>query len=143
MTGALSAKDKWKLPGQGDPTVYMEEEIVGDPMWRQNYSTIKEHASRVLAVLDDQSSRGSDLECTRCGSTITVPSSRGCVSWGYAQGETGRSHQRKGAVRWLERHTREPAHTSPRSGALACGFRPQEIHDEEGQQRGADLFTDG
>ena len=42
--------------------MYLEEEIVGDPLWRQNYSSSKEHASRVLDVLNDQSSRGQNLK---------------------------------------------------------------------------------
>ena len=40
------------------PSEYLEDEIVGDPMWRQNYSSDTEHASQVIDVLNDQSKRG-------------------------------------------------------------------------------------
>ena len=66
-------KRKWRLPDQDDLTAYLESEIVGDPMWRQNYSSIKEHASRVLAVLDDQSSRGQALKMSESEARFRHP----------------------------------------------------------------------
>ena len=66
-------KRKWRLPDQDDPTAYLESEIVGDPMWRQNYSSIKEHVSRVLAVLDDQSSRGQAQKMSQSEARIRYP----------------------------------------------------------------------
>ena len=64
-------KRKWRLPDQDDPTA--ESEIVGDPVWRQNYSSIKEHVSRVMAVLDDQSSRGQALKMSESEARFRYP----------------------------------------------------------------------
>ena len=54
---ALSEKEEVEIAGSMRPLRgYLEDEIVGDPMWRQNYSSISEHASRIIDVLNDQSS---------------------------------------------------------------------------------------
>ena len=66
-------KRKWRLPDQDDRTAYLESDIVGDSLWRQNYSSIKEHVSRVLAVLDDQSSRGQALKMSESQARLRYP----------------------------------------------------------------------
>ena len=66
-------KRKWRLLDQDDPTAYLESEIVGDPMWRQNYSSIEEHVSRVLAVLDGQSSRAQALKMSESEACLRYP----------------------------------------------------------------------
>ena len=120
----------------------MEDEIVGDPVWRQNYSSIKEHASRVLAVLDGQSGRCQILKLPEAEARSQFPHLVVASLGAMREEKPGESSARTGACRWLERHTGEPAHTSPRSGALAGGFRSQEIHEGKGPQRRADLLVD-
>ena len=53
-----------RLAAQSDPTDYLDESIIGDSHWRSNYCSINEHASKVLDVLSEQSTRGQILKLT-------------------------------------------------------------------------------
>ena len=57
-------KKKWRLPQQMDPSDYVEPEADADTVWRQNYSTLAEHADKVIEVMEDQASRGQVLKLT-------------------------------------------------------------------------------
>ena len=95
-------KKKWRLPDQGDPSGYLEDEIVGDPLRRQNHSSITEHASRVIDVLNDQSSRGQILKLPEAEARLQFPhlvvaslgAQRKDKLGGEGRGEGGRGYQR-------------------------------------------------
>ena len=57
-------KKKWRLLKQMDPSDYIEPEADADAVWRQNYSTLAEHADKVIEVMEDQASRGQVLKLT-------------------------------------------------------------------------------
>ena len=84
-TGALPEKEVLRLPEKESPSGKLEDEIVGNPMWRQNHSSIAEHASRVVDVLNDQSSRGQILKLPEAEARLQFHSSRRCVTGGSTQ----------------------------------------------------------
>ena len=48
---------KWRLAEHADPLDYLEGDRDGNAAWRNDYSTIKEPADKMIEVLDDQARR--------------------------------------------------------------------------------------
>ena len=57
-------KRNWRLPEQASPEDYLEDCEDGASAWRQNYKSLEPLENEVLAVLEDQFSRGQVLKFT-------------------------------------------------------------------------------
>ena len=57
-------KRKWRLPEQAGPRDYLDEHKVAASAWQQNYKSLEPLEDKVLAVLEDQHTRGQLLKYT-------------------------------------------------------------------------------
>ena len=57
------AKKRWRLSEQGDPRNYLEQ-VDTVSMWRTNYASLDVFPDKVLAVLEDQATRGQVIKMT-------------------------------------------------------------------------------
>ena len=64
LPAIYSAKKKWRLPGQEDPTDYLESIKEPGAEWRKNYSTLGPLLEEVEKVMNDQHARGQVLKLT-------------------------------------------------------------------------------
>ena len=61
---AIYAAKKWRLPGQEDPTDYLESIEESGAEWRKNFSTLGLPLEEVEKVMEDQHARGQVLKLT-------------------------------------------------------------------------------
>ena len=73
LPALYKAKRRWRLPEQRDPMNYLEEEQQSENPWRQNYATVAGLADKVLAVLEDQVSRGQVRKYTEAEAVAMYP----------------------------------------------------------------------
>ena len=66
-------KRRGRLPEQRDPLSYLEDERQSEKTWRQNYATVAGLADKVVAVLEDQESRGQVLKFTEAEAVAKYP----------------------------------------------------------------------
>ena len=64
LPALCAAKRRWRLPEQEDPLVHQEDRSAAEGAWNQNYRSVAGWNKEVLAVLDDQSTRGQVLKLT-------------------------------------------------------------------------------
>ena len=163
-TSALSAKEEVEIAGSRRPLGVPGRRDRWDPKWRQNYSSITEHASRVLDVLNDQSSRGQTLKLPEPEARLQFPHLVVASLGAQRKDKPGDSRKRRPDCSFLIsllRHwglnakinpaelsaheccTGKSAHSSSRPRARARGFGPEEVHDRKVPERGANFLIDG
>ena len=73
LLAIYAAKKRWRLPGQEDPTDYLESIEEPGAEWRKNYSTLGPLFEEVEKVMKDQHARGQVLKLTEHDARARFP----------------------------------------------------------------------